>query len=114
VFLSSHILDEVEDICSRVGILRSGRLVEVSTLDKLRHRGVVVFDVLFDGPVPSFASVPGVVAEQPVDGGVRLSVAGNPRALLSELGRQRVVSLRSREPDLEEVFLSYYGVADRR
>jgi ABC-2 type transport system ATP-binding protein len=114
VFLSSHILDEVEDICSRVAILRTGRLVEVSTLDKLRHRGVMVFDVVFDGPVPSFASVPGVVAEQRVDGGVRLSVAGNPRALLSELGRRRVVSLRSREPDLEEVFLSYYGVEDRR
>jgi ABC-2 type transport system ATP-binding protein len=114
VFLSSHILDEVEDICSRVAILRSGQLVEVSTLDKLRHKGVTVFEVLFDGPVPSLGHVPGVVAEQPVDGGVRLSVAGTPRALLSELGRQRVASLRSREPDLEEVFLSYYGVQDRR
>jgi ABC-2 type transport system ATP-binding protein len=114
VFLSSHILDEVEDVCTRVAILRSGRLVEVSTLDTLRHKDVTVFDVVFDGPVPSFASVAGVVAEQPIDGGLRLSVAGNPRALLAELGRHPVVSLRSREPDLEEVFLSYYGVADRR
>ena len=114
VFLSSHILDEVEDICTRVAILRTGRLVEVSTLDKLRHKGVTVFDVVLDGPVPSFASVPGVVGEQPVDGGVRLSVVGAPTALLAELGRQPVLSLRSREPDLEEVFLSYYGVEDRR
>ena len=114
VFLSSHILDEVEDICTRVAILRSGRLVAVSTLDELRHKGVTVFDVMLEGPVPSFAGVPGVVAEQLVEGGVRLSVSGSPKALLAELGRQRVVSLRSREPDLEEVFLSYYGVADRR
>ena len=114
VFLSSHILDEVEDICSRVAILRSGRLVEVAALDDLRHKGLTVFDVVFDGPVPSFAGVPGVVAEKSLDGGVRLSVAGSPTALLSELGRQRTVSLRSREPDLEEVFLGYYGVADRR
>jgi ABC-2 type transport system ATP-binding protein len=64
--------------------------------------------------VPSFSGVPGVVSEQPVDGGVRLSVTGPPAALLAELGRQRVVSLRSREPDLEEVFLGYYGVPDRR
>jgi ABC-2 type transport system ATP-binding protein len=113
-FLSSHILDEVEDICSRVAILRDGRLVEVSTLDKLRRNEVTVFDVVFDGPVPSFATVPGVVAEQPVDGGVRLSVVGAPKSLLSELARQPVVSLRSREPDLEQVFLSYYGVEDRR
>ena len=114
VFLSSHILDEVEDICTRVAILRSGRLVAVSTLDELRHKGVTVFDVMLEGPVPSFAGVPGVVAEQLVEGGVRLSVSGSPKALLAELGRQRVASLRSREPDLEEVFLSYYGVADRR
>jgi ABC-2 type transport system ATP-binding protein len=114
VFLSSHILDEVEDVCSRVAILRSGRLVEVSTLDDLREKGVTIFEVQLEGPVPSFAHVPGVVAEQPVDGGVRLSVAGPPAALLAELGRQRVLSLRSREPDLEEVFLGYYGVPDRR
>jgi ABC-2 type transport system ATP-binding protein len=114
VFLSSHILDEVEDICSRVAILRAGRLVEVSTLDALRQRGVTQFDVRIDGPVPSFAAVPGVVAEKPLDGGVRLSVTGSPQALLAELGRQPVVALASREPDLEEVFLGYYGVEDRR
>jgi ABC-2 type transport system ATP-binding protein len=114
VFLSSHLLDEVEDICSRVAILRTGRLIEVSTLDNLRHKGVTIFEVTLDGPIPSFANVPGVVAEQPVDGGVRLSVVGAPAALVSELGRHRVLSLRSREPDLEEVFLGYYGVADRR
>jgi polyether ionophore transport system ATP-binding protein len=114
VFLSSHILDEVEDVCTRVAILRSGRLVEVSTLDKLRQKDVLVFEVVLDGPVPSFAKVPGVVSQEPVDGAVRISVAGSPRALLAELGRQPVVSLRSREPDLEQVFLGFYGVADRR
>jgi ABC-2 type transport system ATP-binding protein len=97
-----------------VAILRSGRLIEVSTLDDLRQQGVTVFDVGIDGPVPSFAGVPGVVAEQPVEGGVRISVTGPPRALLAELGRHPVVSLCTREPDLEEVFLGFYGVADRR
>src|SRR5664279_1544305 len=114
VFLSSHILDEVEDICTRVAILRGGRLVEVSTLDKLRHKDVTVFDVVLEGPMPSFTDVPGVVAQQPVDGAVRLSVRGSPRPLLAELGRQPVLSLRSREPDLEQVFLGLYGVEDRR
>ena len=114
VFLSSHILDEVEDICTRVAILRAGRLVEVSTLDKLRQKDVTVFDVVLDGPSASFTSVPGVVAEQPVDGALRLSVRGSPRALLAELGRRPVVSLRSREPDLEQIFLGFYGVEDRR
>jgi ABC-2 type transport system ATP-binding protein len=114
VFLSSHLLDEVEDVCDRVGILRAGRLVEVSTLEALRQRNITVFDVQLDGPAPSFAGVAGVVDAEPRDGGVRLSVAGPPTALLAELARLPVVSLRSREADLEHVFLSYYGVEDRR
>lgn len=114
VFLSSHILDEVEDICTRVAILRKGKLVEVSTLDKLRQRDVTIFEVAFDGAAPSLAEVPGVVGEQPIEGAVRVSVRGSPRPLLAELGRRPVVSLRSREPDLEEVFLRFYGVEDRR
>ena len=114
VFLSSHILDEVEDVCSRVAMLRAGRLVEVSALDTLRKKDVTVFDVVFDGPTPSFATVPGVVAQQAVNGALRLSIRGTPGPLLAELGRQPVVSLRSHEPDLEEVFLGLYGVKDRR
>jgi len=114
VFLSSHLLDEVEDICDRVGILRAGRLVEVSTLQALRRREITVFDVQLDGPVPSLLDVPGVVDQEPIDGGMRLSVTGAPAAVLAELGRLPVVSLRSREADLEHVFLSYYGVEDRR
>jgi ABC-2 type transport system ATP-binding protein len=114
VFLSSHLLDEVQDVCTRVAILRGGRLVEVSTLEDLRQKGVTVFDVLLARPAPSFAGVGGVVAEEPIEGGVRLSVSGSPAALLAELARQPVTALRSREPDLEEVFLSYYGVDGRR
>jgi len=114
VFLSSHILDEVEDVCSRVAILREGRLVETSTLDALRQKGVTVFEVAFEGPAPSFAEVPGVMSEQQVDGAVRLSVSGSPQPLLTALAGYPVVALRTREPDLEEVFLSYYGVPDRR
>ena len=114
VFLSSHLLDEVEDVCDRVGILRAGRLVEVSTLEALRQRNITVFDVQLDGPVPSFGGVDGVVDVEPHEGGVRLSVAGPPTALIAALARLPVVSLRSREADLEHVFLSYYGVEDRR
>jgi ABC-2 type transport system ATP-binding protein len=114
VFLSSHLLDEVEDICDRVGILRAGRLVEVSTLQALRRREITVFDVQLDGPVPSLLGVEGVVDQESIECGMRLSVNGPPAAVLAELGRLPVVSLRSREADLEHVFLSYYGVEDRR
>ncbi len=116
VFLSSHILDEVEDVCGRVALLRAGQLVEVGSLDALRHKqdDVTVIDVDFDGPAPSFGGVAGVLSEQADGGALRLSVRGSPQAVLAALGRHRVVSIRTREPDLEQVFLDLYGVRDRR
>ena len=52
VFLSSHILSEVEAVCDRVGILRNGRLVDEGTLAELRHLSVHTVDVTFAGPAP--------------------------------------------------------------
>ena len=116
VFLSSHILDEVEDVCGRVALLRAGRLVEIGSLESLRqaYKGVTVIDVVFEGRAPSFANVAGVVSEEPDGAALRLSVSGSPQAVLTELGRQRVVSIQTREPDLEQVFLGLYGVPDPR
>jgi ABC-2 type transport system ATP-binding protein len=108
VFLSSHILDEVEDLCHRVAILRKGRLVEIATLADLRRLSSTVLEAVLDGPVPELAGLPGVTAVEPIDGGVRVSVSGPPTAVLSRLADTGLVQLRSREPTLEEIFLTYY------
>jgi ABC-2 type transport system ATP-binding protein len=109
VFLSSHMLDEVEDVCGRVAILRSGRLVEVATLDALRAQSTTVYDVQLAGPAPDLDGVPGVVSVTAVEGGLRVAQSGPPGPLLSALAGAPVTSLRTRERHLEEVFLSYYG-----
>jgi ABC-2 type transport system ATP-binding protein len=108
VFLSSHILDEVEDLCDRVGILRKGRLIEVATLDDLRRLHTTVVEVALDGPFPVFDDVPGVIGVDLIPGGVRLSVTGSPAALLTRLASLPVQRLRTDEPSLEEIFLTYY------
>ncbi|MFP5219614.1 MAG: ABC transporter ATP-binding protein [Actinomycetes bacterium] len=113
VSLSSHILDEVEDVCDRVGIVRDGRLVELATLEELRGSQATVYDVRLAGDVPVLDTVPGVVGVAPVDGGVRVTVAGSPAPLLSVLARYDVTSLRTRDSDLEDVFLRYYRGAAR-
>ena len=108
VFLSSHILDEVEDLCDRVGILRNGRLIEVATLDDLRRLHTTVVEVALDGPFPVFDDVPGVIGVDLIPGGARLSVTGSPAALLTRLASLPVQRLRTDEPSLEEIFLTYY------
>ena len=110
VFLSSHLLDEVEDLCSRVGILRAGRLVEVAVLDELRDLTTTVLEATLDGPVPDLAGVPGVIEVVPVHGGVRVTVTGRPDAALHRLLTAGISRLHSRPPTLEQIFLTYYDV----
>ena len=112
VFLSSHILSEVEALCDRVGILRAGRLVEEGTLQELRHLSAQTFEVTFSGAPPALPELPGVRVAEAGANALRLEVTGEVRPLLHELARHPVVSLTSREPSLEEIFLHHYGADD--
>jgi ABC-2 type transport system ATP-binding protein len=113
VFLSSHQLAEVEAICSRVGILRSGRLVEVAGLADLRrlHRAEVAIDLAAPEPrLQRLAELPGVADvrwSSPLR--LELSLTGPPGAVLRALSDADVAHLAVREPSLEEIFLDYYG-----
>ena len=109
VFLSSHILSEVEALCDRVAILRSGRLVEAGTLADLRHLSALSVEAVFTTAPPDLSMVPGV-SDVEVDGSrVRLQVHGSVEPLLERLAAARVTQLLSREPSLEELFLAQYG-----
>lgn len=113
VFLSSHALSEVQHVADRVGIIRDGTLVAVEEVGALHGRAVREFELRFSGRAPreALAAVPGV-REVTTDGPVtRLLIEGSPDALIKELARHEVVDVISREPDLEDVFLSYYTEA---
>ena len=108
VFLSSHILSEVEALCERVGILRAGQLAEIGTLAEMRHLSALSVEAIFDGSPPDLTSVPGVKAVE-VDGNrVRCQVHGPIGPLLKALAVTGAVRVLSREPSLEELFLRYY------
>ncbi len=117
VFLSSHILSEVEALCDRVGILRQGRLVDEGTLDQLRHLSAETIEVTFAGKAPEIASLDGIKIERAGANTLRCAVSGSVAPLLTALmgaasgAGTEVVALRSREPSLEEIFLHYYGEA---
>jgi ABC-2 type transport system ATP-binding protein len=109
VFLSSHILSEVEALSDRVAILRAGRLVEVGTLANMRHLAALLIEATFTSTPPDLSQVPGV-SDIEVDGNrVRCQVRGTVEPLLERLTAVGVTQLLSREPSLEEMFLARYG-----
>jgi len=109
VFLSSHILSEVEALCDRVGILRAGKLIEMGTLAEMRHLSALIVAATFAGPVPDLSEVPGVSSVQVEGHIVRCHVRGSIEPLLNVLATAGVTELLSREPSLEELFLAQYG-----
>jgi ABC-2 type transport system ATP-binding protein len=112
VFLSSHELDQVEHVAQRVGIVRDGRLAAVETIAALKERAVRRVEVRLAEPVPGLErlrGVPGVRALALGDGIVRLDVEGSMDALVKELAKLPVQTLTSEPPELDEIFLSYYG-----
>jgi ABC-2 type transport system ATP-binding protein len=104
-------LSEVERVADRVAILRRGRLVVVDSLARLRAVAVQRLEIEFGGAparVGEIAAVPGV--REVAFEGTHLVVAfeGSADALVKALAAHEVRSIRSRDDDLEEIFLRYY------
>ena len=112
VFLSSHILSEVERVCDRVGIVRSGRLVRVAHMDELRHIRVHHVELHFaagsEVPAARIRAAAGVEQVTATQGRVTCTVRGSFEPLLEAIRGSHVEELTSTEPSLEEVFLGYY------
>jgi ABC-2 type transport system ATP-binding protein len=111
VFVSSHVLSEVEQICDRVGIVREGHLVTVGRIGELtgmraQRVEIELADASASGQI---ASLPGLEQVRVEGAHVSGMYRGDVQPLLAALASQRVLSFTSREPSLEEVFLSYYA-----
>lgn len=106
VVLSSHMLSEVEHLCSRVAMIRSGKLFTVADVADLQSRVGVEFDVT--GVVGDLRGVAGVTHVETLPDGVRVTVAGAPNAFFAALAASQVTAVHGRESSLEEIFLSFY------
>ena len=111
VFLSSHILSEVEHVCDRVGIIRAGKLVRVASLAELHDIRLHRVEIEFAGELPleRLRAADGVSDVTVEDHRVRCVVKGAFAPLLEALAGTQVVNLSSHEPTLEETFLEYYA-----
>jgi ABC-2 type transport system ATP-binding protein len=113
VLLSSHILPEVERTCSRVAIIREGRLVEVDqvrNLTRLRQQEVAIRFATAASPA-WFRALPNVQDATVANGGqeVHLRVRGDLDGVIKTAAQHGAVNIVTREPSLEEVFLRFYA-----
>lgn len=114
VFLSSHVLSEVQHVADRVVVIRNGRSVADGAVDDLRRVTRQPFTVWFTEEVPAerLAAIPNVSDLRVTGREVSGFVDGSPTDLLAELGRHRVDHVLMEEPDLEQAFLRLYGDED--
>ncbi|MGY5873625.1 MAG: ABC transporter ATP-binding protein [Candidatus Thorarchaeota archaeon] len=114
IFLSSHLLGEVEKVADRVGIIRNGSIAEVATLSKLKLLALKRVSLLFDAPIDEVALRAKIPADITVEFAIDNSSAHllvsrkNLRPLLKVLGEVQFTNLDITSPDLEEIFMKYY------
>ena len=111
LFISSHMLSEVEIICDRVGIIREGSLVTVEEVSALRERALTRVEIEFNDPVSpaDFEALEGVTDVVVSDHRLTCSVTGSVDSLIKAAARHTVNRIESAHPGLEEVFLAYYS-----
>jgi ABC-2 type transport system ATP-binding protein len=116
VFLSSHILPEVERIADTVGIVRSGRLVALETVENLKAKAMRRVELRFSAPVGTqeFVALSSVSRVESIDAGrgVSLSITGSLEEVMAVAGRHTITNVVSHDGDLEEAFLAYYSAGD--
>jgi ABC-2 type transport system ATP-binding protein len=111
VFLSSHILSEVERTCDRVALIRDGRLVKTDSVEGLRDLAHHQVELRFTGAVPAgvFEQLPGVSEVAAEDHVLRMRVSGPITPVVQAAARYDLLDFVSREPSLEETFLAEYS-----
>jgi len=108
VFFSSHILGEVQRLCTRVGIIREGRIVEISNIRTLQQNNYKKVRVTADGLTPAAFDLPGVTNLQMDNSTVHFFFKGDINAVLQRMHGVQVTDVTIEEPTLEEIFMHYY------
>ena len=113
VFISSHVLPEVERLCDRVAMIAEGRLLTTERVADLKRHALRSLELTFAGPVPAaaFEGIDGVQELIVEDARLRCRVIGSVDGLLKAASRFEVLNVASQEPTLEEIFVTLYARA---
>jgi ABC-2 type transport system ATP-binding protein len=110
IFISSHVLPEVEMLCDRVAIIKEGRIVAENTMSELKSMAMNRFEVSFKSEIKekSFGKSIGVQKISNIGDRYIFDISGDVNKFIRKISEHKVKMFRSMEPDLEEIFLSFY------
>ena len=108
VFFSSHILGEVQRMCSRVAIIKEGKIIEVADIKTLQRNNYKKVQVAADSFAEGCFDIPGVTNLEHIAGAVRFFYKGDINNIVHKLSAMKVSDVTIEEPTLEEIFMHYY------
>jgi ABC-2 type transport system ATP-binding protein len=108
VFFSSHILGEVQRLCNRVGIIREGKIVEISDIRTLQQNNYKKVRVTAEGLKAAAFDMPGVTNLLMENGTLQFFFKGDINTVLKKISGTKVADVTIEEPTLEEIFMHYY------
>ena len=108
VFFSSHILGEVQRLCTRVGIIREGSIAEISDIRTLQQNNYKKIGITVAGLDAASFDLPGVTNLQPENSTLHFFFKGDINVVLEKISTIQVTDVTIEEPTLEEIFMHYY------
>lgn len=110
VFMSSHIMSEIQRMCDRVGIIREGKLVDERTIADMAAQASQTFDITFNGKIPlsELKKIKSAKVVDTKDSSVTVHMHGELAPLFKVLASHEVIKIDARNLDLEELFLGFY------
>ena len=109
VFMSSHVLPDVQEVCGRVALIRAGSIAGTGSVDALREGKARTMEVEFRAPPPDGFAVPGAEIAAREGTRLRLAVSGDVNAVIRELAKHDVADLVYERLSLEDLFMGYYA-----
>jgi ABC-2 type transport system ATP-binding protein len=108
IFFSSHVLSEVHHFCTRIGLLKEGRLIRETSAADFTHVGYLQVRIDSSDNI-DFSAMKGIAAFEKKDNSYNFIFSGKPNDLIQKLSTSNIVSLHISEPELESVFMHYFS-----
>lgn len=108
-FLSTHILEEAEKICDRVGIIKDGKLLKIENIDEFKQKNIREIHLETKWSIPlSELKIPGINKVERTTSGYHLISVGKNGGIIKKLSKLNIDDIKITEPSLEEIFMHFY------